>query len=62
MKAVTVSRATFAVDPAMAVYYRTWGGRAITFGPLVDPEIVALCAAGLRFRDEGYGFLYFGVE
>lgn len=33
---------TLAVDPAMAIYYRTWGGRAITFGPLVDPEIVAL--------------------
>ena len=29
-------------DPVAATYYRKWGNRAITFGPLVDPELVAL--------------------
>jgi hypothetical protein len=34
-------------DPGSATYYRKWGNRAITFGPLVDPELVAL--AGVRW-------------
>jgi Protein of unknown function (DUF6044) len=34
-------------DPVAATYYRKWGNRAITFGPLVDPELVAL--AGVRW-------------
>jgi hypothetical protein len=34
-------------DPYWARYYRHWGGRAITFGPKVDPEIVAL--TGVRW-------------
>jgi hypothetical protein len=34
-------------DPYWARYYRQWGGRAITFGPKVDPEIVAL--TGVRW-------------
>ena len=34
-------------DPASATYFRSWGNRAITFGPLVDPELVAL--AGVRW-------------
>lgn len=29
-------------DPAMATYFRSWGNRAYAFGPLVDPELVAL--------------------
>ena len=29
-------------DPVAATYYRKWGNCAITFGPLVDPELVAL--------------------
>jgi len=33
------------LDPADATYYRSWGNRAITFGPHVDPEVVALVGA-----------------
>jgi hypothetical protein len=33
------------VDPTSATYYRSWGNRAITFGPGVDPELVALVGA-----------------
>jgi hypothetical protein len=33
------------VDPADATYYRSWGNRAITFGPRVDPDLVALVGA-----------------
>jgi hypothetical protein len=33
------------VDPISATYYRSWGNRAITFGPGVDPELVALVGA-----------------
>ena len=29
-------------DPARATYFRSWGNRAYAFGPLVDPELVAL--------------------
>jgi hypothetical protein len=32
-------------DPTFATYYRSWGNRAITFGPRVDPELVALVGA-----------------
>lgn len=34
-------------DPARNTYFRKWGNRAITFGPRVDPELVAL--AGIRW-------------
>jgi uncharacterized protein DUF6044 len=34
-------------DPVAATYYRKWGNRAITFGRLVDPELVAL--SGVRW-------------
>jgi hypothetical protein len=34
-------------DPAAETYYGKWGNRAITFGPLVDPELVAL--VGVRW-------------
>jgi hypothetical protein len=34
-----------AVSPAAATYYRSWGSRAYTFGPRVDPELVALVGA-----------------
>jgi hypothetical protein len=34
-----------AVDPVDATYYRAWGSRAYTFGPRVDPELVALVGA-----------------
>jgi Protein of unknown function (DUF6044)/Bacterial membrane protein YfhO/Cytidylyltransferase len=33
------------VDATSATYYRAWGNRAITFGPGVDPELVALVGA-----------------
>jgi hypothetical protein len=33
------------VDPASATYFDKWGNRAITFGPKVDPELVALVGA-----------------
>ena len=32
-------------DPFHATYYGAWGNRAITFGPAVDPELVALVGA-----------------
>jgi hypothetical protein len=35
------------VDPRWATYYRAWGNRAMTFGPMVDPELVAL--GGVRW-------------
>jgi hypothetical protein len=34
-----------AVSPDAATYYRSWGSRAYTFGPRVDPELVALVGA-----------------
>ena len=33
------------MDPAAATYFDKWGNRAITFGPNVDPELVALVGA-----------------
>ena len=33
------------MDPAAATYFDDWGNRAITFGPNVDPELVALVGA-----------------
>jgi hypothetical protein len=33
------------MDPAAATYFDEWGNRAITFGPNVDPELVALAGA-----------------
>lgn len=36
-----------AMDPAMAVYFDTWGARAYAFGPAVDPELIALL--GIRW-------------
>jgi Protein of unknown function (DUF6044) len=33
------------MDPAAATYFDDWGNRAMTFGPNVDPELVALVGA-----------------
>ena len=32
-------------DPGLAIYYGKWGNRTVTFGPDVDPELVALSGA-----------------
>ena len=35
----------FSLDPARATYFDDWGNRAITFGPRVEPGLVALVGA-----------------
>ncbi len=40
-----VIRPQLDIDPASATYFDKWGNRAITFGPNVDPELVALVGA-----------------
>ncbi len=34
-----------ATSPTLTTYYEDWGNRAVTFGPNVDPELVALSGA-----------------
>ena len=34
-----------AESPTLTIYYGKWGNRAVTFGPNVDPELVALSGA-----------------